>query len=187
MRSSRKLNGPAKALLLLREAQTPNNGPRITKLASVVRRPKNVHEESRRRRPAASAHPQVREYSGICRRRIYPTPRPTTGSPRFSTTATSPPHKSRARASLQREPYRSRLKPTAFCRSSRPIVLSSSTTEMAKDGGPDWNGLLKWSLAHGDGTNQPRALRSAPRVSRSYASSSFLRLSSSCAKTLTNA
>jgi len=86
-----------------------------------------------------------------------------------------------------REPYRSRLKPTAFCRSSRPIVLSSSTTEMAKDGGLDWNGLLKWSLAHGDGTNPPRALRSAPRVSRSYASSSFLRLSSSCAKTLANA
>uniref|UniRef100_A0A453MA58 Uncharacterized protein n=1 Tax=Aegilops tauschii subsp. strangulata TaxID=200361 RepID=A0A453MA58_AEGTS len=35
---------------------------------------------------------------------------------------------------------------------------------MAKEGaggGPDWNGLLKWSLAHGsDGTNPPRALRS---------------------------
>uniref|UniRef100_A0A0D9W0U4 TOG domain-containing protein n=1 Tax=Leersia perrieri TaxID=77586 RepID=A0A0D9W0U4_9ORYZ len=30
---------------------------------------------------------------------------------------------------------------------------------MAKDGGgPDWNGLLKWSLAHGDGTTKPRAL-----------------------------
>lgn len=30
---------------------------------------------------------------------------------------------------------------------------------MAKDGGgPDWNGLLKWSLAHGDGTAKPRAL-----------------------------
>ncbi|KAL5218702.1 hypothetical protein ABZP36_019386 [Zizania latifolia] len=31
---------------------------------------------------------------------------------------------------------------------------------MPKDGGgPDWNGLLKWSLVHGDGTNPPRALR----------------------------
>jgi len=42
-------------------------------------------------------------------------------------------------------------------------VLSSSRTEMAKDGGPDWNGLLKWSLAHGDGTNQPRALSEEDR------------------------
>jgi hypothetical protein len=35
---------------------------------------------------------------------------------------------------------------------------------MAKEGaggGPDWNGLLKWSLAHGgDGTTPSRALRS---------------------------
>ncbi|KAL6638163.1 hypothetical protein ACP70R_025735 [Stipagrostis hirtigluma subsp. patula] len=29
---------------------------------------------------------------------------------------------------------------------------------MSKDGGPDWNGLLKWSLAHADGTKPPRAL-----------------------------
>ncbi|KAJ1292940.1 hypothetical protein BS78_01G029300 [Paspalum vaginatum] len=34
---------------------------------------------------------------------------------------------------------------------------------MAKDGGPDWNGLLKWSLAHGDGTNPPRALSEEDR------------------------
>jgi hypothetical protein len=35
---------------------------------------------------------------------------------------------------------------------------------MAKEGaggGPDWNGLLKWSLAHGgDGTTPSRVLRS---------------------------
>ena len=29
---------------------------------------------------------------------------------------------------------------------------------MAKDG-PDWDGLLKWSIAHSDGTPAPRALR----------------------------
>lgn len=29
---------------------------------------------------------------------------------------------------------------------------------MAKDG-PDWDGLLKWSLAHSDGTRPPRNLR----------------------------
>ncbi|XP_062214133.1 uncharacterized protein LOC133915122 [Phragmites australis] len=29
---------------------------------------------------------------------------------------------------------------------------------MASDGGPDWNGLLKWSLAHADGTAPPRVL-----------------------------
>ncbi|EMS58400.1 Hsp70 nucleotide exchange factor fes1 [Triticum urartu] len=38
---------------------------------------------------------------------------------------------------------------------------------MAKEGaggGPDWNGLLKWSLAHGsDGTNPPRALSEEDR------------------------
>ncbi|GJN22838.1 hypothetical protein PR202_gb10438 [Eleusine coracana subsp. coracana] len=34
---------------------------------------------------------------------------------------------------------------------------------MSKDGGPDWNGLLKWSLAHGDGTNPPRALSEEDR------------------------
>ncbi|KAL5208920.1 hypothetical protein ABZP36_004543 [Zizania latifolia] len=35
---------------------------------------------------------------------------------------------------------------------------------MAKDGGgPDWNGLLKWSIAHGDGTNPPRALSEEDR------------------------
>nr|CAB3497647.1 unnamed protein product [Digitaria exilis] len=34
---------------------------------------------------------------------------------------------------------------------------------MDKDGGPDWNGLLKWSLAHGDGTNPPRALSEEDR------------------------
>ncbi|CAN6302974.1 unnamed protein product [Urochloa humidicola] len=34
---------------------------------------------------------------------------------------------------------------------------------MAKDGGPDWNGLLKWSLAHGDSTNPPRALSEEDR------------------------
>ncbi|AQK61886.1 uncharacterized protein [Zea mays] len=34
---------------------------------------------------------------------------------------------------------------------------------MAKDGGPDWNGLFKWSIAHGDGTNPPRALSEEDR------------------------
>ncbi|CAN6297230.1 unnamed protein product [Urochloa humidicola] len=34
---------------------------------------------------------------------------------------------------------------------------------MAKDGGPDWNGLLKWSLAHSDSTNPPRALSEEDR------------------------
>ena len=177
---------------MLREAHTPTNGPRVTKFASVVRRPKNVQEESSggddRPRPQ-SAHRRfggTPESAAAASTRRHDRRRGAPGSP-------PPPLRHPIKAEQEpacgenREPYRSRLKPTAFCRSSRPIVLSSSTTEMAKDGGPDWNGLLKWSLAHGDGTNQPRALRSAPRVSRSYASSSFLRLSSSCAKTLTNA
>ncbi|XP_066385765.1 hsp70 nucleotide exchange factor fes1-like [Miscanthus floridulus] len=34
---------------------------------------------------------------------------------------------------------------------------------MAKDGGPDWNGLFKWSIAHGDGTKAPRALSEEDR------------------------
>ena len=124
----------------MREAHTPTNGPRVTKFASVVRRPKNVQEESRRRRPAASAHPQVREYSGICRAaaastRLHDWRRGAGPGLQFST-ATSPPHKSRARASLQREPYRSRLKPSPFAVLLAPSCSAAAQRRWPRTGAP---------------------------------------------------
>jgi hypothetical protein len=118
-----------------------------------------------RRRPHK---PQARECSGT-RRRIRTTPRLTTGSP-VRLHRHLPPRRSRegSFAARSREPCRSFLKQSAPVVSwtlqfvSPPLAAAAERARgMAKDGGPDWNGLFKWSIAHGDGTNPPRALRSA--------------------------
>ena len=43
------------------------------------------------------------------------------------------------------------------------LVLLHTSIEMAKDG-PNWDGLLKWSLAHSDGTGSSRNLRYPSRM-----------------------
>lgn len=104
------------------------------------------------------------------RRRTVPPSPPRHGRPRRGETNQREHYKRKGRSQKLYHHYppaaaHARLK-DSFSQHQRqqrsPLRRQSWEGNMAKEGGgPDWNGLLKWSLAHGsDGTNPPRALRS---------------------------